>query len=226
MHHRRLSERTEGILKQTSGKSEGRLLLIIVVAALLLTVLTPVVRAQNQNAPLATLLVTKSIQSVSTDDVATFRLSIQNNGTVPVFDVEVYEYMNTALQSVGDIRVSTPEGQNTVGLATGSFGTPSQVIVDPPPPASLMPGQSLTLEYKMRAPHSGDFQVPASLAWFSYLRDRSTIRSNYYSNGLLLHIAGGFEKVIIKVYPYVLSVTTFAATLTVLFWARGKLQKK
>ncbi|MDV3244499.1 MAG: hypothetical protein LYZ66_04905, partial [Nitrososphaerales archaeon] len=91
--------------------------------------------------------------------------------------------------------------------------------------ASLQPGQILTLSFKMSAPHSGDFQVPADLVWFSYLRGVSTIRSNYYTNGLLLHVPNDFEKVIITIYPYVLSVAAFASTLTVLFWARGRLRK-
>jgi hypothetical protein len=182
--------------------------------------------AQNQQPPTATLKVTKSIPSVSLDDVATFQLVVENNGTVPVFDIEVYEYINTALQPTSSIVITTPTGQSTNPLSTGGVATASQVIVDAPPPASLMPGQSLNLQYKMRAPNSGDFQVPASIAWFSYLLDKSTIRTNYYSNGLLLHIPNGYEKAIIIVYPYVISVTAFAATVTVLLWARGKLQKR
>lgn len=207
------------------GIDGGTFLPSIIVILFLFAASVPVAFAQNQVAPLATLQVTKSIHSVSADDVATLRLVVMNNGTVPVFDIEIFEYMNTALLSASDIQLTAPDGQNTIGLPTGGFGTPAQVIVDPPPPASLQPGQRLSLEYKMHAPHPGDFQIPASLAWFSYLHDKSTIRSNYYSNGLTLHIPGGIERVIIIAFPFVISAATFMVTITILLWARGRLRK-
>lgn len=192
---------------------------------LILALSIPFTFAQAQPQQVASLKLAKSITGVSPDDVVSFQLMVENNGTVPVIDVEVYEYLNTALNGVGSIAVTSPAGDASFPMSSSGLATAAQVIVDPPPPASLNPGQSLTLQYKMHAPSPGDFQVPADLVWFSYLRGGSTIRSNYYSNGLILHVPNGYEKVVILIYPYVLSILTFTAVVTILFWARGRLKE-
>lgn len=183
------------------------------------------VHAQPQSTQVATIKVTKSIPTITLDDRVTFLLTIENNGSYPVFDLEVFEYLNQKLQPQGNAVITAPFGKSEFPMASAGVGSAAQVIIDPPPPNTLLPGQTMTIEYKQLAPSSGDFQVPAALTWYSYKLGSSTIRLNFYSNGLILHIPNGYEKTVLIIYPYVLSITAFAITLTILFWARNRLGK-
>jgi len=190
---------------------------------LLLTMPTIFAVAQVEKPQLGTIQVTKSIAKTTLDNQVTLLVTVLNNGTIPVFDIEVYEYLNPSLQAHGNATITQPSGQSQIPISGGTVATAVQVIIDPPPPNTLSPRQQLTIEYTQRAPDSGDFRIPASLAWYSFQRGGTTIRLNIYSNGLILHVPNGIEKAVAIIYPYVLAATGLVVTVTILIWARDKL---
>ncbi len=207
---------------------KGRVtLLVAIIATLVAGIASSGIPAHSASTdqPLGSIKVTKSVPSVSLNNEISVTLTIQNNGTIPVFDLEIYEYMNANLQVRGNIEVNELSANSAVPVASGGVTSVAQVIVDPPPPNTLMPGEKMTLKYVQIAPKAGDFQIPTSLIWFSFKYGGSTIRSSIYSNGLMVHVPNDFEKAIFLIYPYVLAAATFSSTITILLWARTKLAK-
>lgn len=204
---------------------ERRVLFALIIPVAVFSLLLGAIPVNSAANGVGTVKVTKSIPAVSLDDRVSVVLTVENNGTVPLFDLQVYEYLNAKLLVQGSMAVRGPSGVSEVPLAPGGLASVAQVIVDAPPPNTLMPGQKLTLSYTQVAPRAGDFQIPTSLVWYSYKYAESTIRASVYSNGLMLHVPNEFEKDALQVYPYVLSATTFTSTITVLLWARRKLAK-
>jgi hypothetical protein len=216
------------MLKDESSLRNDRvtLLLFLIVASALVTFSNPPSAPSAANSPaVGSLRVIKTIPGVSVNDEISVLLTIQNNGTVPVFDLQIYEYMNSNLNVRGSIVVQGPSTRSTVSVGSGGLVSINQVIVDPPPPNTLMPGEKMTLSYTQVAPKAGDFQIPTSLVWFSYIYVGSTIRLSLYSNGQLVHVLNDYEKATLQIYPYVLAGATFSSTITILLWTRKKLGK-
>ncbi len=198
------------------------LFLGIGLALLAFSITLPVQAATNSPA-VGTIQVTKTIPGISLNNEVSVLLTIKNNGTVPVFDLQIYEYMNANLGVRGGISLQGPSTKSTVPVGSGGLVSINQVIIDAPPPSTLLPGQTMTLRYTQVAPKAGDFQIPTSLVWFSYIYGGSTIRLSIYSNGLLVHVPNDVEKAALQLYPYILSAATFTSTFTILLWARKKL---
>jgi hypothetical protein len=180
--------------------------------------------ALAQSGVVGSLKVTKSIPRVTSDNRITVLITIENNGSVPIYDLQVFEYFNTNLRAEGSALLTQPSGKSEISLAATEVATRVQVIIDPPRPNLLMPGEKLTIEYTQYSPRGGDFTLPPALTWFSYQFDRSTVRLSFYSNGLIVHVPNEFEKAFLTVYPYVLSATAFTTTFTILLWARKRLK--
>ncbi len=200
------------------------LVVILTGVLVMLSVNTIPVHAATSPA-VGTIKVMKSVPGVSLSDEISVVLTIQNNGTVPVFDLQVYEYMNANLPVKGGITIEGQSRESVVQVAPGGLTSVAQVIVDPPPPNTLMPGEKITLKYTQVAPKPGDFQIPTSLVWYSYNYGGSIIRLSVYSNGLLVHVLNYAEKAAFQIYPYILSAATFSSTMMILLWARRKLAR-
>lgn len=210
--------------ESTLKNDRTTLLLLLAISIALASLSIPLSSHAATNTPaVGTLKVSKTIPGVSLNNEVSVLLTIQNNGTVPVFDLQIYEYMNANLGVRGGISLKGPSTKSIVPVGSGGLVSINQVIIDAPPPSTLLPGQTMTLRYTQVAPKAGDFQIPTSLVWFSYVYGGSTIRLSIYSNGLLVHVPNDVEKATLQVYPYILSAATFTSTFTILLWARKKL---
>lgn len=197
-------------------------------AAILLLLLVMVVPCPPpsraaQSSELGTLKVTKTVPSVTFSNKVTIVLTILNNGSLPVANIEIYEYFNPSFTLQGGATLQQRNGTALLPLTQSTTVTQVQAIIDPPPPDSLEPGESMTLTYTELAAGSGDFQVPPSLVWFTYMIGSAEVKASYYSNGVVIHIPSATEKIAIQFYPYVLAAATFTITMIILVWARRQL---
>jgi len=180
-------------------------------------------RSSAQSSQTGTITVTKTAPSVTSQGV-TVLLTIKNNGSIPINNFQIYEYFNTAFVSAGNGVITTPSGQSTFTITVSRLASTSQQIIVPPPPDTLNPGQKMSIQYTESAP-AGDYTVPQALVWYSYTVSGSTTTANVYSNSLFVHIPSQFEAVVRDFYPYILAITAFFATMTILLWARSRLAK-
>jgi hypothetical protein len=169
---------------------------------------------------LGSLHVTKKARVVTDQKWVITALTITNNSSVPVFDVEVFEYFNTNFTLAGnatwrfrDEVFLTPLGRPVLGQFIISFHR------------ALGPGDTLTLEYASLAPRSGDFRILPSLVWFSHFYGLSELRSNIYSNGLLVRIPSSLELAVTGGIPYIISVASGVVTFFALYNLRKHLRK-
>ncbi len=158
---------------------------------------------------LGSLKAIKTAQKVITQGRVLTQLTVTNNGSIPIFEIEFFEYYNQAFTLDKTATLTTPVQVRTFPIeGTGASMGGSQFILQLGPNLVLLPGQSVTLEYWSEAPAPGDFLYPASLVWFSYRFGVSTIRSNMYSNGFIVHVPNQFEALIAAVIPYVVATAS------------------
>lgn len=170
-----------------------------------------------------TISAVKTVPSVSPSNKVTIVLTITNNGSLPVTGIEIYEYFNPTFTLSGDVTITQPNGTSVLTLAQSNTVTQVQAIIDPPPPDSLRPKESMTLRYMEVAAGPGDFQVPPALVWFTYNVGSTETKASLYSNGIVVHIANATEKLVALIFPYVMAGTTFTATMLILMWSRRQL---
>jgi len=188
---------------------EIRLLLFLLFLALAFLLLGD--QILGQTGELGSLKVSKRAQVINGQGLVLTTLTVENNGSVPVLDLEVFEYFNIDFQlgkNVTLIKNSTVIEQPVKRAAGNQFIVPLA--------QSLQPGQKVTLQYLSSSFKTGDSQVPSSLVWFSYQYGASTVRTSIYSNALLVHIPNATEQFVIRATPYIVSVASGIITFIAL----------
>ncbi len=138
----------------------------------------------QESASLAEVVARKSVVEVTDSGWVLTRLEVRNNGSVPVFRLEIYEYYNSNF-ILGDNFTLKYRDKETVRRISSASG--GQFIVSITDPEQLQAGESLEILYWSRSLASGDFQVPNSLVWYSFNYEENLIRLNVLSDGRLVH---------------------------------------
>ena len=196
------------------------LLLSVVICSIMLSY-TVLVLAQDETM-LADVIARKSVVKVTDLGWILTKLEIINNGSVPVFTLEIYEYYNPGF-TLGDNL--TIKYVNTVTTKEISGNYAGQIIIPIIHPVQLKAGESLEVMYWCRSHASGDFQIPASLVWYSFNYGENLIRTNILTGGLIVHVKSGLEQALDQALPYLISSVVFIITLIVLDYMRRNLRK-
>ncbi|MFQ6134552.1 MAG: hypothetical protein ACE5KU_01900 [Nitrososphaerales archaeon] len=181
---------------------------------------TSLVSAQERDL-LADVVARKSVMEVTDSGWILTRLEITNNSSVPVFRIEIYEYYNPSFVLGDNFTVKYGDKDVIRGIPSASGG---QFIIQINDPEQLEAGESLEIRYWSRSLASGDFQVPTSVVWYSFDYEGNLIRTNVFSNGLLVHVKGELERTVDQALPYVISGVAFVITLIVLDYMRRNLR--
>lgn len=188
----------------------------IFVLLLLLSLASLDQSSYGQEGRLGSVHVSKSVPRVTPEGLLLTSLLIRNNGSVPIFDLEDYEYYNKKLTVADNVTIRFGERLfvHPSGRPTGG-----QFIV--PLIGSLAPGETVAIEYWSSSQASGDFPIPPSLLWFSYRYDSTIIRSNTYSNGFIIRVPNPLERTAVQMIPYVVSIASFI----IILWAMTNIRK-
>ena len=175
--------------------------------------------AQSDSPQIGTLKISKKVTDLDTDGSVEITVEIHNNSTVPIYELEVFEYYPPEFVLPASASIAHESFVGSAGipprLETGVTGAQAQFIVTFPPSEVLLPGETATLSYRAQAPSTGNFQIPTSLIWYSYTYSQTLVRSNVYSNGLLVHIPNEFELAANSAIPYAVAIMTFGGTVAV-----------
>ncbi len=171
---------------------------------------------------LGTITARKSVVTVTDDGWVLTRLEVKNNGSVPVFKIEIFEYYNPAFTLGKNVTIRYNSIERIQSVPTASGG---QFILEISEPSQLEPGQAFDIQYWSHSEKSGDFQIPTSIVWYSFSFKGNLLRQNMFSNGLLTHVKGQLEQAIDQILPYAVSIAAFTATLLVLDYMRRNLRK-
>ncbi|MBI2183722.1 MAG: hypothetical protein HYU39_02055 [Thaumarchaeota archaeon] len=177
------------------------------VALLVITLLSLAWVVLGQEEPRVTIQVSKSVPSVTTQGRVLTALAIKNNSTEEIFGIEVQEYFNTAFILEGNVTVRSKDQTLIYQIGRPSV---NQFIL--PFGSRVSPGETVGLEYWSNTITSGDFQVPASLVFFTYQSGSGPLRKSIYSNALLVHIPTAFERAATELIPYFVSVASVVIT--------------
>ncbi|MBI2936862.1 MAG: hypothetical protein HYY22_01515 [Thaumarchaeota archaeon] len=194
---------------------------LLTIASIIIYIFTALVSAQIDE-KLGTIAARKSVVKVTDDGWILTQLEVKNNGSVPVFKIEIYEYYNPAFTLGKNVTIEYNGIERVQSIPAASGG---QFILEINEPSKIEPGQSFTIHYWSRSEKSGDFQIPTSIVWYSFTFKENLLRQNIFSNGLLTHVKGQLEQAIDQILPYAVSIAAFTATLLVLDYMRRNLRK-
>jgi len=194
---------------------------LLTISSIIICIFAAPVSAQSDE-KLGTVAARKSVVTVTDDGWILTQLEVKNNGSVPVFKIEIYEYYNSAFTLGKNVTIKYNGVEHVQGIPATSGG---QFILEVNDPSQLEPGQSFYIQYWSRSEKSGDFQIPTSIVWYSFSFKGNLLRQNMFSNGLLTHVKGQLEQAIDQILPYAVSIAAFTATLLVLDYMRRNLRK-
>ncbi len=190
--------------------------------AIFLTLLLFTFQASAQEGErLGSVSVRKSVAKVTDAGWILTNLEVKNNGSIPIFRIEIYEYYNAVFLLGENVTVKHGNKEYMGSIPVASAG---QFILQIAEPAELNVEETLSIRYWSRSAESGDFQVPTSLVWYSYSYGGNLLRTNIYSNGLLVHVKGELEQTVDRVLPYMIAAAVFVVTLFVLNYMRRNLR--
>ncbi|MCL4436105.1 MAG: hypothetical protein M1503_00270 [Thaumarchaeota archaeon] len=193
----------------------------LTIVSIIVCVFTAPVLAQTDE-KLGTITVRKSVVKVTDDGWILTHLEVKNNGSVPIFKIEIYEYYNSAFTLGKNVTIEYNGTKRVQSIPAASGG---QFILEIGEPSQLEPSKTVDIHYWSRSEKSGDFQIPTSIVWYSFSFKGNLLRQNMFSNGLLTHVKGQMEQTIDTILPYAVSIAAFTATLLVLDYMRRNLRE-
>jgi len=115
--------------------------------------------------------VTKVAGDITLEGRFVLRIIVVNNGSVPVDNLEVYDFFQQNLLDIADatLTVNGKEEQILPLMGPSSSGSiSSQVIFVLPTSVTIFPGESIVITYSVGTPGEGSYFVPPALVWYSF----------------------------------------------------------
>lgn len=172
--------------------------------------------------------VTKVAGEVTLEGRFVLRIIVVNNGSVPVDNVEVYDFFQQNLIDIRDATLSFngKEEQILPLMGPSSSGSiSSQIIFVLPTSVIIFPGESVVITYSVGTPSEGSYFVPPALVWYSFSSGGSASRTFIYTNGLNVEVPTYLLRILVLLFPYIMAATSFVFMTYIIIWARKQFKR-
>ncbi len=207
----------------------SRILVLALLAVLALIIIgTPIPESRALDHLKGSVNVTKVAGDITLEGRFVIHITVANNGSVPVDNLEVYDFFQ---QNLLDLRDATlifngKEQQILPLMGPSRAGSiSSQVIFLLPTSLTIFPGESVVISYSVGTPGEGSYFVPPALVWYSFSSGGSASRTFIYTNGLNVEVPTYLLRILLILFPYIMAATSFTFMAYIILWARKQFKK-
>lgn len=207
----------------------SRILVLALLAVIALIIIgSPIPESRALDHLKGSVNVTKVAGDITLEGRFVVQITVANNGSVPVDNLEVYDFFQQNLLDLKDATMifNGKEEQILPLMGPSSSGSiSSQVIFVLPTSVTIFPGESVVITYSVGTPGEGSYFVPPALIWYSFSSGGSASRTFIYTNGLNVEVPTYLLRILLTLFPYIMAATSFVFMTYIILWARKQFKR-